>query len=143
LQPVLKPGQNITLINKTSTDIAYLDHSMFHHIISNLLSNAIKYSPDGSTVDLIIEQNDPKLIIRVKDRGIGIPQKEQLNLYKRFFRCSNAANIQGTGLGLNIVKKYVEVLDGTIVCVSEENKGTEFTISFNNHKEHYGNGTSC
>lgn len=142
MQHLLKNGQRILLVHNEENDIAYLDHSMFHHILTNLLSNAIKYSPEDSKIDLIIEQEDHTLIIRVKDSGIGIPEKEQQNLYKRFFRSSNAAQIQGTGLGLNIVKKYVDILDGTIECFSKENTGTEFIIRFNNQKEHYENSIS-
>ena len=142
MQHLLKNGQRISYMHNDENDIAYLDHSMFHHILTNLLSNAIKYSPEDTKIDLIIEQKDHTLIIKVKDRGIGIPEKEQQNLYKRFFRSSNAAQIQGTGLGLNIVKKYVEILDGAIECISEENVGTEFIIRFNNQKEHYENSIS-
>ncbi len=142
MQSILKNGQNISCVHNYENDTAYLDHSMFHHILTNLLSNAVKYSPEDKTIDLVIEQKDQKLIIRVKDQGIGIPEKEQENLYKRFFRSVNAAHIEGTGLGLNIVKKCVDTLDGTIECVSKENIGTEFIITFNNKKEHYENSIS-
>ena len=142
MQYMQKNGQNIVYVHRGENAIAYLDHSMLHHILSNLLSNAIKYSPEESRIDLIIEQKDQTLVIKVKDHGIGIPKNEQQDLYKRFFRSSNAAQIQGTGLGLNIVKKYVDVLDGIIECISEENKGTEFIMTFNNQKEHYGNSIS-
>lgn len=139
MQHMLKTGQRIAYIHKGDNDIAYLDHSMFRHILSNLLSNAIKYSPEDSGIELAIEQKNEKLIVRVKDHGIGIPVNEQQELYKRFFRCSNATHIEGTGLGLNIVKKYVDVLDGTIEFNSEENIGTEFIIRFKNQKELYEN----
>src|ERR1035437_411727 len=92
---LLKKGQNILYVHSEENDIAYIDQSMFHHIITNLLSNAIKYSLENSSIDMIIEQNDQILIIKVKDRGIGIPKQEQENLYKRFFRSTNAAQIQG------------------------------------------------
>ncbi len=137
LQPVLKEGQKIEYTQNEENVIAYLDHSMFQHILSNLLSNAIKYSPAGSEITLITEHKDQTLTLRVKDKGIGIPVKEQERLYQRFYRCSNSAQIQGTGLGLNIVKKYVDAMDGSISCISEENKGTEFIVQFNNQKEHY------
>jgi len=139
MQHMLKKGQNISLAYNGETGIAYIDQSMFQHIITNLLSNAIKYSPENSPIDIIIDQEDPTIIIKVKDHGIGIPKEDQGKLFKRFFRSSNAAHIEGTGLGLNIVKKYVEVMDGTITYASELNKGTEFVITFNNQKEHYEN----
>jgi signal transduction histidine kinase len=68
--------------------------------------------------------------IAISDEGIGIPKAEQKHLFERFFRASNAGNIQGTGLGLNIVKRYVELLHGEINFTSEEGKGTTFTLSF-------------
>lgn len=73
--------------------------------------------------------------IRVKDEGIGIPEEEQENLFTKFFRAKNATNIPGTGLGLNIVKKYVELLDGNISFISKHQEGTTFTIEFPNERE--------
>jgi len=136
-QHLLKPGQHISYRHSGVKDFVYLDHSMFNHILGNLLSNAIKYSPENSEIELSVMLKAQKLTVRVKDHGIGIPQKEQSELFKRFFRSSNAAHIQGTGLGLNIVKKYVDVLDGTIECISAENAGTEFIVRFKNQKEVY------
>ncbi len=142
LQHMLKPGQEIDYNQECDNDIAFLDTSMLHHILTNLLSNAIKYSPENSKIELSVVRKSDDCILRVKDHGIGIPQPEQENLYKRFFRSTNAAHIQGTGLGLNIVKKYVDVLDGTIDCKSEENKGTEFIVRFKNQKVVYENHIS-
>jgi PAS domain S-box-containing protein len=139
LKYVLKNGQEITYVHNGTSNIAYIDHSMFHRIMTNLLSNAIKYSHEDSLIEVVIEQEDPNLVITVKDNGIGIPKNEQEHLFKRFFRSSNAVHIEGTGLGLNIVKKYVEVLDGSIICNSEVKKGTEFIITFNNQSEQYEN----
>jgi signal transduction histidine kinase len=65
----------------------------------------------------------------IRDEGIGIPMEDQRHMFERFFRASNAGNIQGTGLGLNIVKRYVELLNGTISFASEYKKGSIFTIS--------------
>ena len=76
-------------------------------------------------------------MIGVKDEGIGIPADEQKHLFERFFRAKNASNIQGTGLGLNIVQQYVHLLGGTINFVSEENVGSTFeiTIPFGSNNE--------
>ena len=93
----------------------------------NLLSNAIKYSGEGSVIDLILSVKDDIRII-VNDQGIGIPEEEQHNLFERFFRANNVTNIQGTGLGLNIVKKYVDMMDGEIQFSSQVNKGSTFTV---------------
>ena len=64
----------------------------------------------------------------MKDKGIGIPEEEQKNLFKRFFRAENVKDLQGTGLGLSIVKRYVELLSGNIKFVSALHKGSTFTI---------------
>jgi signal transduction histidine kinase len=64
----------------------------------------------------------------VQDQGIGIPKEDQQHLFEIFFRGMNAANIKGTGLGLHIVKKYTELLNGRIECISEPEKGTQFLI---------------
>jgi PAS domain S-box-containing protein len=137
---MLRNGQEIVFTQSGDNDIAYIDYSMFVHILTNLLSNAIKYSPEHSLISLHI-QSSQNLVIKIKDTGIGIPENEKDNLYKMFFRCSNASNIQGSGLGLNLVKKYIGLLNGTIDFISEENKGTEFTITFQNEKLHYENNT--
>jgi signal transduction histidine kinase len=94
----------------------------------NLLSNALKYSKDD--VDINFEEKGDDFFLTVKDRGIGIPEKEQQMLFDRFFRAENAVNIQGNGLGLNIVRRYMDLLGGTITFKSEEGIGSEFTISF-------------
>ena len=73
--------------------------------------------------------NGESLSISIKDEGIGIPERDQKYLFERFFRASNVSNIQGTGLGLTIVKRYVELLNGTLTFSSEHNKGSEFTVT--------------
>ena len=73
-------------------------------------------------------QEDESVIFVVRDEGIGIPLEDQRHMFERFFRASNAGNVQGTGLGLNIVRRYVELLDGAISFVSEYQKGSVFTV---------------
>ena len=73
---------------------------------------------------------DDTLILSVKDQGIGISKDDQKHLMERFFRGANAGNIQGTGLGLHIVSKYAELMNGKVLCKSELEKGTEFIITF-------------
>jgi len=130
LRTLLKKGQNISYnpSGKTEADVV-LDKQIFKNIIINLLSNAVKYSSEGKDIVFTTFLSDDKLEIKVQDCGIGIPEDEQPYLFNRFFRANNASNIQGTGLGLHIVKKYVELLNGTITFVSELNVGTTFTIT--------------
>jgi signal transduction histidine kinase len=66
--------------------------------------------------------------IEISDKGLGIPQKDQKNVFKRFFRASNVSHLQGTGIGLNIVKANLEALGGTIFFRSKENEGTTFIV---------------
>lgn len=124
---MLKPGQQISVAHQGIQQIL-LDKKILKNVLLNLLSNAIKYSEENKSIHLTTEVNDSCVVIIVKDDGIGIPEEEQRNLFSKFFRASNAAAIQGTGLGLNIVQKYVELLGGTIDFESKHHFGTIFTI---------------
>ena len=123
-----KEGQRLVL--KTSADpiITCSDKKMLGHMINNLLSNAIKYSNEDQEITCLVSSERGRAKIEVIDRGIGIPEAEQKNLFDRFFRAANAANIQGTGLGLHIVKQYIDLVGGTIDFESEVGKGSTFTI---------------
>jgi signal transduction histidine kinase len=100
------------------------------NILLNLLSNAIKYSPDDALIQIHAQTEDEQVIISVEDNGMGIPKEQQKHLFTRFFRADNASAIQGTGLGLYIVQKYLEQLNGSISFESVENQGTTFTVQF-------------
>lgn len=123
----LKKGQQIR--RKTTKQLKiYTDPHLIKNLLFNLLSNASKYSKEGDEIILECETTEKSVLLKVQDFGIGIPEKEQHMLFDRFFRAGNVTNIQGTGLGLNIVKKYVDLLKGTISFTSEEGKGTTFKI---------------
>ncbi len=102
------------------------DKFLLKNILTNLLSNAIEYSPHDAEIQLSAELKKETLKIRVTDQGIGIPENEQHQIFKRFYRGQNANNVEGTGLGLNIAKKYIRLLKGTIEFTSQLNKGTTF-----------------
>ncbi len=114
-----------------------LDPKLLNHILTNLLSNSIKYSPDGGKICLAVyvyqtddgSDNSEKLTLQIQDSGIGIPKQDIEQLFQPFHRCSNVQKIQGNGLGLSIVKKAVELQDGTVSVDSEEGVGTTFTVS--------------
>lgn len=110
-------------------NVAYMDEKMLRHILHNLLSNAIKYSPEGDKVifDLICQSKEA--IFRVQDFGIGVPPDEQNQLFDSFHRANNVGSIPGTGLGLPIVKRAVDLHGGTIAIDSEEGEGTTFTVT--------------
>jgi PAS domain S-box-containing protein len=110
LQGLLKDGQHIRYENPNGEISIFLDKKMLKNIFFNLLSNAIKYSDPGKPIDCRLEWENDLLRLSVQDYGIGIPEAEQQHLFTRFFRAHNVENIQGTGLGLNIVKRYVDLL---------------------------------
>ncbi|MGJ7033266.1 PAS domain-containing sensor histidine kinase [Niabella hirudinis] len=107
-----------------------LDPSLLKHILINLLSNASKFSPENGLITIRSTVNDQSVQLSVTDGGIGISREDQRHLTERFFRAANAGNIQGTGLGLHIISKYTELMNGSIQCISELDKGTEFIIRF-------------
>ncbi len=106
-----------------------IDPALFRHITSNLLSNALKYSATDSLVHVDLAMEEDKLVLKVSDQGIGIPPEDLKNIFKPFYRARNSENIKGTGLGMAIVKKSVDIHNGNISIKSEENKGTEVTVS--------------
>lgn len=131
MQGISKKGQKIDLVcNSTQNSCEVrLDSKLIKNIIINLISNAIKFSPENSNIEVKGKLTDSQVIISIKDEGIGIPEAEKEHMFDRFYRMSNAETIQGTGLGLSIVNNYVLLLKGKIEFVSQENKGTEFTIT--------------
>ena len=112
------------------------DPALLKHIVINLISNAIKFSNENSTIEIKSINTDESWFLHIQDQGIGISESDQRNLYERFFRGNNASHIQGTGLGLHIVAKYVQLMKGEIVCHSMVDKGSEFVVSFPNKIVH-------
>lgn len=129
MQAVVHENQNVKYCHLSDRTNVTLDKQIIKNILLNLISNAIKYSPRGEDVNVTTEINRETLVVTVEDSGIGIPEKDQHYLFSRFFRATNAGNIQGTGLGLNIVKKYMDLLQGNIDLTSKENKGTKFILT--------------
>ncbi|HBK65171.1 MAG TPA: hypothetical protein DD000_17165, partial [Cyanobacteria bacterium UBA11166] len=107
----------------------YMDEKLLGHILNNLIANAIKYSPAGSVINFQLIGQDKSVIFRVQDSGIGIPQDELTHLFESFYRAKNVGNIPGTGLGLPIVKKAVDLHGGIITVDSEVGVGTTFTVT--------------
>ena len=129
LQAVTKSGQVINFEHDKQDTNVLLDKQILKNIIYNLVSNAIKYSQEGNEILTSVKLDGNTFELKVTDYGIGIPKSEHHLMFDRFFRAQNVTNIQGTGLGLNIVKKYVDLLEGDINFTSEENKGTTFTVT--------------
>ena len=122
-----KKGQQLVFTHTGDASL-YTDLMLIKNILFNLISNAIKFSPEKSKIEVISYTDAEGMELRIKDHGIGISTEDKAHLFERFFRAKNAANIQGTGLGLHIVAKYLELLGGRIELHSELNIGTEFII---------------
>ena len=108
------------------------DSQLLLEILDNLLSNAYKYTPSGGKVSVRVTQEEEMIRIDVADTGYGIPKEEQQKIPEKFFRASNIASpaAAGTGIGLYMVYNIVRLIGGSISFVSEENKGTVFTLLF-------------
>ena len=124
----LKPGQHF-IIECSGAYEAFTDKKLFRNVLINLVSNAIKFSEEGKPITIKGNIESDKAVVSVSDEGIGISEEDQPHLFSSFFRAANATNIQGTGLGLHIVKRYVELLNGEIDLKSQLNKGTTITFS--------------
>ncbi len=131
MQLISKQNQLIVYEHTGTTAQVYLDQNLLKNCIINLISNAIKYSGENTMIQFNSIINNRQLVVEVKDNGIGIPKLEQNNLFEPFFRAHNTGDIPGTGLGLNIVKRYVGLMNGTVSCESAQNVGTTFKLVFN------------
>jgi PAS domain S-box-containing protein len=125
---LLKKGQEVSCRYTGNKQVMH-DKRILRNVLLNLLSNASKYSDEEKIIGLAIHTSEDSVTLVVTDEGIGIPEEEQKNVFEKFFRARNAINIQGTGLGLNIVKRYVELMGGTISFVSSKNQGTSFIVT--------------
>lgn len=119
----------LTLSNQEDSRMVFLDKKIVHYIIANLLLNSLKYSPQNTTVSLSWEFRSNLVLIKVSDRGIGIPSKDHKQIFEPFYRASNASHLKGTGLGLVVVKACVELCGGEISLSSQANSETIFTVS--------------
>ena len=129
MQNLVTTGQVIHYSHEGINE-AELDPTLYRNVLINLLSNAIKFSRPGGEIKLLTHIDNDQISLIVSDEGIGISREDQQHLFERFFRAANATNIQGTGLGLHIVARYVELMNGRISFESELEKGTTFRITF-------------
>lgn len=129
MNDILKQGQKIIYSHK-GNEVIRLDEVLYKNILINLISNAVKFSSEGKSILIHSGVSAKKIIFTIKDEGMGISPQDQAHLFEIFFRAKNAANIPGTGLGLHIVGKYVEMMKGHISFKSELEKGTEIKITF-------------
>ena len=133
LETYKEAGQekNLTLLFHTNREKIFIniDVIKWESILGNLLSNALKYTPEGGTISLSIQVLDQQLSVCISDTGIGIPVQEIPYIFQRFFQSSRTAgNKEGTGIGLYLVKTYVELHGGTVTISSEDGNGTTVSI---------------
>lgn len=129
MKDVRKRGQKVNYEHDGS-EMVYLDADFIKSIMINLLSNALKFCEEEDEIQLKSKVDADKVVIEIKDNGPGIPLDDQKHLYERFFRGNNVLNIQGTGLGLYIVAKYVELMNGSVSFKSDLGIGTSFKLLF-------------
>lgn len=131
LSEVQTNNSNMCVIDFTSQHESIsccMDRKLLEHILNNLLCNAIKYSPNNSTVKFNLSCEDEEAIFQIHDQGIGIPEEDLPRLFESFHRAKNVGNIMGTGLGLTIVKKCVDLHQGKISVTSTQGVSTVFTV---------------
>lgn len=123
-------GHRLSLQTESRFDMFYGDRDRLEQLLYNIISNSIKYTPNGGKIEVIAGQHYGDIYIRVKDNGIGIPEKDIGRLFERFYRVDKARSREkgGTGLGLAISKSIVDAHGGTISIQSKVNVGTEVTI---------------
>ncbi|WP_343631116.1 PAS domain-containing sensor histidine kinase [Fluviicola sp.] len=117
-------GKQTIVQDYSGDEQVFLDPKLLRNILFNLISNAIKFSPEEGVIELTVLVGEDTVSISVKDHGIGISEQDQKHLFERFFRGGNATHIQGTGLGLNIVARYAELMNGKVTIESVQNQGT-------------------
>lgn len=130
MQMICKKNQHIVYQHTGDVGEFYLDSHLTKSSIINLISNAIKYSGEDTFIEFSTEISGDTCIICVKDNGIGIPLEDQKSLFGAFFRAHNTGSIPGTGLGLNIVRRYVSLMGGSVECRSAINEGAVFEMTF-------------
>ncbi|MDO3643668.1 sensor histidine kinase KdpD [Mucilaginibacter sp. L3T2-6] len=127
------PGQNFRYEAAGNAALVRLDEVLLQKTLSNLLSNAVKYAGDEADICLSTNVTDTQVIIRVKDNGVGIATKDHKQLFTIFFRANDSGNVPGTGLGLYLVKRYVQLMGGTLHFYSEPMLETCFEMVFPIH----------
>lgn len=132
------PLHTLAFSNQSEINWVLMDEKLLRYILSNLLSNSIKYSPQGGKIEVKIMQNQEFIVFQIYDQGIGILLSDQPHLFEAFHRGANVESIPGSGLGLTVAKKCVELHGGRIMFTSEVGVGTTFTVMIPNQIANQG-----
>lgn len=123
-------GVSLDYTDEADNPFIAFDGAMMRKVVNNLLSNALKFTPKGGAVHVrLYDRNQGELALSVADTGIGIPKEEQNDIFDRFYRSGNAVDATGSGIGLSLVKQYVEMHGGTVSVASEPGEGSTFVIT--------------
>ena len=128
MKGLLKENQFFEL-NYNGSEIISSDKKLLKNILINLITNAIKFSTEGTTISIGTIANTDEAAISITDQGIGVGEDDQQHMFSSFFRGANATNIPGTGLGLHIVKRYIDLLSGSVQLESKLDHGTTITFT--------------
>lgn len=129
IQNSLEVKRNIELIFDTTCTTFHIDKKLLRHITMNLLNNSIKYSDEGSQILIVVKECDKNITFSIIDNGIGIRKDDQEKIFEAFYRGKNVGSVNGTGLGMSVVLKSLEILKGKIDISSKLNFGTTFTVT--------------
>ena len=123
-------GVALDFTDEAENPFISFDGTMMRKVVNNLLSNALKFTPEGGAIHVrLADQGNGMLALAVSDTGIGIPKGDLKDIFDRFYRSGNAADATGSGIGLSLVKQYVEMHGGTVSVVSEVGEGSTFTVT--------------
>ncbi len=122
-------GITLTFLDETGNPLVSFDKSMMQKVLNNLLSNALKYTPEEGAVHVYLTREENRIKVAVSDTGRGIPAADLPDIFDRFYRSGNAGTTSGTGIGLSLVKQYVEMHGGTVAVESREGEGSVFSFT--------------
>jgi PAS domain S-box-containing protein len=128
-QQGISPGHHIQVNVQKLPPVMQLDPKLVRQMLTNLLSNAVKYSPKSPLIEVEAHSDGKWAIVRVRDHGVGIPESEQPKIFGKYFRASTSGGISGSGLGLSLVKQFVELHQGSIKLESKVGEGTAITVT--------------
>jgi signal transduction histidine kinase len=121
-------GDRLQFTSRSKRLIVTLDQRLLRSILTNILANAIRYTPDPGCIQFKVQKHKGSVNFHITDQGIGIPPEDLPYLFEPFHRGRNVSNIAGTGLGLNIVKRFVDLQGGYIEVSSQLGQGTTFQV---------------